>query len=49
MLPAKTRIVRGSDHSHAIALSQDSSGAQLCLKNWWGIDHVNGNVYTKFG
>ena len=41
-----TRIVRGSDYSPAIALSEDK-----CLnacKNP-NIDLVNDNVYTKFG
>ena len=53
---AKTRIVRGSDYSTAIALSEDKDIFSNCdadfakmILNNLDIDLVNDNVYTKFG
>ena len=53
---AKTRSVRGSDYSPAIALSEgkdifsncDATLQKIILYNH-DIDLVNDNVYTKFG
>ena len=52
----KTRIVRGSDYSPAIALSEDKdifSNCDATLQKMIlynpNVDLVNDNVYTKFG
>ena len=53
-IQSKTRIVRGSNYSPAIALSEDidiytTVFEKLVVHNNPDIDLVNDNKYTKFG